>query len=442
MWRGMLRLRLLVGMLLGAVCGQLLYQHAGPLYEANTQIRVSRRATLPGRIEPHREWSVDAAEPIEHLAMLRSPVILGRAVATRGLHDLPSLADVEHPVADLQDRLTVTQSREAQDTGAMLFELRFVSSSLIDAQRVLNALVASYRDHLQTSHQERLGEMLSELELAGWQLSQELREQQSAHAAFREQLPAEWKLALAGGSGDVQKNVHAARLQTLDAARHRVLLQQAELRVRRAVLEQAEAAGESAAVLNELVREFQAIECHGMGAVAARIVPLWQAVETIVWFSLEDGPRTRPAALRREPIADYLRVLHLRLAEAKQRAEALNEQLQTEARLAGEFATVQLRDRRYLKTIQERTALLEDLDRQARDVLLERDRAEYAVELLAPISSRRCLERRVGFLAAGICAGLLLAVMPFRWRASLRRDASRISTSQTARALPSGTPAD
>ncbi|HLQ43136.1 MAG TPA: hypothetical protein VK137_00285, partial [Planctomycetaceae bacterium] len=146
---------LLIGLLAGFGLGQIAFLKLGPEYNAVAQILVSRRAQVPVRDEMAQAWEDRA----EHISIIKSPLIVDKAIARGKLNDLPTLNRSVDPVEDILECLEVKRTAGQDSSFLNVFELKFRNPQRADARAVVNAMILAYRDYLKESQEEITGEL-------------------------------------------------------------------------------------------------------------------------------------------------------------------------------------------------------------------------------------------------------------------------------------------
>ena len=130
LWRrkGLLTFGLVAGLILGGIY----YARSEPVYQSKAQLLVvkKRPELLPGAGLDNRYLTMSLADDYltTHIVIMRSPLIVSRALQRRGLTQLPSLRNHPDPAGFLSNGLRVT--RDTKETGGS-------ASNILDRKSVV-----------------------------------------------------------------------------------------------------------------------------------------------------------------------------------------------------------------------------------------------------------------------------------------------------------------
>ena len=225
------KLLLAIAAIAGGVLGYLQYTKATPQYASSAQVLVTRnevRVPVEGAISEPRRSPIDT-----HLALLKTPVILTRAVETANLTETTqTLASAKDPAKALAGRLTATKSPTSDE----IITLRFECADPEDCRTILNAVIVAYTDFLDDSQEsvtKRTKELITEKKDA---LFAELKQKQEQYQAFVESSQLVW-------NGDEATNIHQQRLAQIEDERLNTRLERAGVDAELKSIAQAEADG-------------------------------------------------------------------------------------------------------------------------------------------------------------------------------------------------------
>jgi capsular exopolysaccharide synthesis family protein len=159
------------------------------MYRAQARILILQQGGKPlnvGNTEPIRlNEGVEDYIPT-HSEILRSRLVIGRAIESVGLEQCPTLAGAEDPVDEVTERL-LTINRP--DRLAQIVEIGYQAASREEAVRMVEAIVASYERFLEDTFQQSNNKVVSLLGRARDELSRELRESEQKYFDFRRATP-------------------------------------------------------------------------------------------------------------------------------------------------------------------------------------------------------------------------------------------------------------
>jgi succinoglycan biosynthesis transport protein ExoP len=434
------RWSLVGGFVGGLVLGALAYLKLGPEYEATAQVLVARRNTVPIREE--QRTLTNWGERTEHIALILSPMIVGKAVELGHLAELPTFRGSEDPVDDVLGGLKVKRSAGQDRSLINVLSITYTSKHAADAHAVVEAVIAAYAQYLEETRHEQSTEVLKLAQKAHDEILQKLRAKEQEYLEFRQAAPLQWRTP-SGATLDTQgnlTNVHQERVLAIEEQRRQKLLRQAELRSRLAAVEKSVAAGESREALEVLVRRFLAMDGPNGGDAQRqqeiatfenRMLPLLleekrltrdfgkdhpevqnvrKSIETTLEFYRQHGIRL-PGEVDAEGnpvrrgeadfIALYAESLKQELAELELRDRELAELFERELAQARELARFQSQDQALNAEVNRIRDLWEQLVAQVNQVSIEKDSSGYSLKQLGPVKSVVSLKRLLKIFGAG-----------------------------------------
>ncbi|RMG35532.1 MAG: polysaccharide biosynthesis tyrosine autokinase [Planctomycetota bacterium] len=423
----------------GLVLGLLAYQLAGPRYEATSRILVAQRADVLEKDNPASTSGVGGRG--EHVTLIMSPLIVGRAVREHGLDRLPSLSRSRDPVEDIVESLKVMRIAGHDRSLLNVLEIKYTSPRRDDAKRVVQAIIDAYHDYLQEAQREHLDELATLIRRANDDLRRQFQEVERAYVAFRERAPLIWKTPVgAEATGDDVTNVHQENLIAIDEERRRNLLARAEIASKIKAIEQALRRGDSRASLEALVRLYLSATERPMSAAAVNASPSQGDDGRLLSLILEEkrllqdyGPDHPAVQNVRESIRElyryyrrtgrpipgfatsdgtvdivsvYLQSLRQQLEAIDHREAELKAAYERESQLAKQFARYQVEDQKYRRELARIQSLWDAVIRRMDELELEQNNAPYSVRQIAPVQDVLVLKRPIKF-----CGGLMMAML-------------------------------
>lgn len=247
-----IRNMLIGGLAIGLILGVGVYMYLGPAYQADTRIEVSQKSAIPTD-----EQSVNfSGERTEHIHLIKSDAIVSRAVRDHGLSELPAFQRAKDPVMDVIDSLTVKRSAGSDQSFVNLIDISYLHPDRETAGRVVDALVAAYRDYLDAKQDENSEDLHASLVRRQAELADAIERLQSEYHAFREAAPYYLPTpptVTVNGNVVPGKNPYQARVEKIgtDISRNQVM--QSEIASRIATLQELQASGESREALEFFV---------------------------------------------------------------------------------------------------------------------------------------------------------------------------------------------
>ncbi len=239
---------LLLGILLGVAVGAAYYFFTPPAYNSSAQILVVKKRpdAVTGTDNSHAASTDDYVA--SHLALLRSPLIVERAIAQGKLAELPSLARARDLTEEILDKLTVTRGKDAGGGGTNVLTLTFRTPSPRDGNAVLKALIDVYRQEVEKTFTTSTESAVELIGKARDVLQKELAAKEAAYQEFRRKSPLVWK-------GKDGVNPRQELLDKIEAQRTALLLRQTDLKVKLDALKTAIKNNQSRDVLLALANE-------------------------------------------------------------------------------------------------------------------------------------------------------------------------------------------
>lgn len=238
------RIWLVCGVVIGLFAGHLIYQQLGAEYVATGKVLVSKR----GHIKVREGEESGSGGRGQHVALIMSPLIVGRAVELHHLDRLPTMARSKDVVEDIVSDLKVQRSAGDENTVLNVLDITYKSASRSDGKKVIEAIIAAYDEFLKESHQESMAELVNLVDKANVTLRGQINSVETAYEKFRSSAPIHLKQPLRGPNGEritVAANVHQDNLLALDKERQTLLLRKAELQSQIQSFEGALASGRS-----------------------------------------------------------------------------------------------------------------------------------------------------------------------------------------------------
>lgn len=153
-----------------------------PMYEASARLLVLQQGGRPVNVaaggDPLQFMQTAADSLSTHVMIIRSPVIVERAIISAGLRGLPADSVIA--------RLTI----KVPDEGARVLEVGYKAGTEAEAVRVTEAVIESYDQFLKDNYQKNTTEMISSIVKARDELSEELKGFEQEYLGFRQENPA------------------------------------------------------------------------------------------------------------------------------------------------------------------------------------------------------------------------------------------------------------
>lgn len=262
-WQIVLRnkFKLIIGLILGLVAGELTYIKLGPSFQASTRINVSKPASAQRDDENTATSSGDRGE---HPALIKSPMIIKDAIRLGKLNERPSLSAIKDPddqIEEILDSLEVKRISGQDRSSFNIFELSMEKRHRGDATAILNAMVQAYSEFLSTTRRQLSQQTIDELTRATDDLNEQIAQKKKAYLEFRNTTPLLWTTGLnSGRTPGSATNVFQERVKDIERERNLVSRTRIELSSKIKTLESAMAKGDDRAALEIMVRRFLNLE--------------------------------------------------------------------------------------------------------------------------------------------------------------------------------------
>ena len=189
-WQG--RALVMLGLVVGLTIGVLTYMQRTPIYRAGTQVLVVRKQSNPLPVaggDPRMAAMEDYVGT--HLAVIKSPLIVGMAVKKRNLNELPSLQG-SNPVGVILSGLIATRDNNKDGPsggGNSILNLSYSGTNPGDVEVILSAIVESYKDFLDETYQNTSETTVGLILSAKKTLTESLEKKEEEYRKFRRENP-------------------------------------------------------------------------------------------------------------------------------------------------------------------------------------------------------------------------------------------------------------
>ncbi|HEX8201039.1 MAG TPA: Wzz/FepE/Etk N-terminal domain-containing protein, partial [Isosphaeraceae bacterium] len=185
-WR-LIALSVLIGLTLAAVY----LARTKRVYQATVRLLVLQQGGRPVSIagnDPGRSLEGPDDYLATHSVVIRSPLVVGRAIDAVGLEDLPSL-DPDDPARDPVQQAIRNLSVSRPDRLAKILRVDYQAGSRAEAVRMLQAVTLSYQHFLEQSYQRNNAEVITLVSKAKDELRKELVDLEGEYLEFQRDNP-------------------------------------------------------------------------------------------------------------------------------------------------------------------------------------------------------------------------------------------------------------
>ncbi len=409
---------ILLGIVVGLGLGGLYFTGAEPVYESEaTMLMIEVRPAASGGA-PSYTSTADT-----HEAVIRSPMLVGRAVEEHGLGSLPSLRSRSNPAGTIIANLSV-ESTDNTRNNQHVVRVAYRGKDPDDCAKILEAVTDTYQRFLGDTYQYLAGEAFSLITEAKDVLHRQLMEKEAEYRAFRSDSPLLWR----GGEG---ANLHEARMAQIEQARTALLVEDSQVKARIDAIRKALEQGGSREALvllighsdpeaqdrrfrttfeqqlfTTLLEEQMLLESYGpdhpqvqaqrkkMRLIRERITGMPEALEGA----------EEPADF----LAVYLESLRQEVKTNEERLEELNRLFEAERRAARSMVSFEIREDTFRSEIARMQQLFDLVIRRLEEISLVKDYNGVETTLLStPSAGRQVAPQLLRILAAGGMLGLL-----------------------------------
>jgi capsular exopolysaccharide synthesis family protein len=238
-----------LGVVVGLTLGILYYSQRPPVYQSAAQVLVVKK-------RPDATGVVGQPIPVEdyvatHQVLIKSPLIIERAIQKRSLGSFRSLAQAGDDATEaIIKALTVNRNKTSTGNSNVL-ELSLRGGVAGECAEILKAVIESYKDFLDETYRNMSDDTLALVTRARDVLQKDLADKEEAYREFRKTTPALWK-------GKDGTTLRQDRLLEIESKRSALVLRRAEIEAQLAAVESAKKDGKDRDVLLAMASEFTA----------------------------------------------------------------------------------------------------------------------------------------------------------------------------------------
>jgi len=237
------------------------------------------------------------------MLLIRSPLIIKKAVLKRDLGSLRMLSDGGDPVSRIVSALAVKQSTEKSN----VMDISVKGADSDDCQKVLGAIIDSYEEFLHETHHNVSQETVDLITQAKEILLKELTRKEEAYRKFREETPLIW-------TKEGTLNVHRSRLAAIESKRSELIISHSQTKAQLQALEDAIKRGGSQEALLLMLDKSGGSEVTAPGSrssVAKELFPLLLEEQMLLEDHGPDHPKVRNVRKKIDVTRRHLRTMGL-----------------------------------------------------------------------------------------------------------------------------------
>ncbi|MCY2993762.1 MAG: polysaccharide biosynthesis tyrosine autokinase [Planctomycetota bacterium] len=435
-----------LGTVVGLVLGSLYYVRSIPLYSSEAQILVVKKrpdvVTGEAMRMSHFEDYVTT-----HRILIRSPLIVERAVKQANLQALKSFVNEEGDLTDaIIAKLAVERaSKESDGNPNSVLRLSFRGTVPSECGTVVNAVLDSYKAFLDETYRNMSDDTVDLITEARDVLDNDLTKKETTYREFREKSPMIWK-------GKEAVNPRQERLTQIESQRSALLLRRAEFEGQLATIENAQAASRSYEELVALVSDLsgKADSSHpdrnASSTLKNQLLPLLLEEQTLLenygpnhsqvlavrqriaatrnFFALPsaaysraaDGPGKTRDSMTSDLVETYVQYLRLELDRIQTYEQVLSELFESEHETARELTSYEIQDADFRNSITRTQVLYDGLVKRLQEASMIKDYGGFDARIIAPAGMGRKVSPNalLTFPASaflGVLAGIGLAYL-------------------------------
>ncbi|MBI3862551.1 MAG: polysaccharide biosynthesis tyrosine autokinase [Planctomycetia bacterium] len=402
-WRSLLHYKWLIILctLVGGGLGYLYFMRQPAVFQSSTRILIIKEQLTTNELPVQSVTRARAYEDsvTTQMMLLKSPLIVQNAFDKHNLGSLKSFAG-NAGVWGVLSGLNVLQANER----ASVIDLTYSGGDPSDCQTVLTAVIESYKDFLQETHQNVSKETVTLIEQARETLLKELERKEKAYGEFRKESPVV-------STRDGVFNIHGARLSSIESARLSLLISRSQTRAQLEALESALARGGNKEALMLMMDKQGSNELLASGSKSRLAVDLFpmileeqllledygpehpkvKAIRTRIrvtrnhlqsLLSDPDDPNSKPE--QADFITVYLESLREDLKSIDKKEEQLTELFKAEEESAREMTAYEILDENMRNDIRRTSQLFEGVVKRLEEVSLLQDYGQMKTRVLSP----------------------------------------------------------
>lgn len=205
---------LILGIAVGLVIGTFTYFQKTPIYQSRSQVMVIKKSSGPftGQgADPRLSFYEDYLST--HLVLIKSPIIVQKAVEKYHLRELKSFQATGDPTGVILSSLTPVRDTTTPNSNNIL-NLSYSGTDPEDTAVVLKAVIESYKDFLDEAYKNVSDETLAQITRATEAFQKNLDVKEKEYAEFRKKSPLIYWKGTEGASAqdDLLSQIHTKRL--------------------------------------------------------------------------------------------------------------------------------------------------------------------------------------------------------------------------------------
>jgi len=217
---------LALGAVVGLALGSLYYARQIPLYQSTAQLMVVQKRPQSVAFQNAGANAYLTNFVSTHVSLIKSPLIVERAVQASNLRSLQSIATHTDAVGAIIPSLSVSVAdKETAFASGHIIALTYQGVKPADCRLILNAVIDGYQTFLDDNYENENSETLKLITEKSEELQKQLVKKEAEYQKFREQAPLLW-------NGKAGYTFSESRLAAIDAERSALRLRWAKVEPR------------------------------------------------------------------------------------------------------------------------------------------------------------------------------------------------------------------
>jgi capsular exopolysaccharide synthesis family protein len=184
----------LLGATLGLIAGALFYWQRPAVYQANAQILVIKKNPHPIAMPNDPRMTVVEDYMATHVVLLRSPLIIERAIKKKDLASLKTFENNGDPAGQILNSLAVSRdTKEVIGGGNSILLLSYRGPVADDCGKILAAIIDSYQEFLDITYRNVSDQTLELIQKARDFHKTDLAASKESYLKFRQETSVFWK---------------------------------------------------------------------------------------------------------------------------------------------------------------------------------------------------------------------------------------------------------
>jgi capsular exopolysaccharide synthesis family protein len=383
----------------GLSLGYLYYVRQPAVYQSSARVMVTkeRQSDLPIQGLNVSVGYEDALAT--QIILLRSPLIIRKAVERHKLAALPSFGGIADPTGQIIGGINITRAEEK----ATVLDLTFRAANPQDCAAVLDAVLESYQEFLGDTQRSVSSEAIDLISEAKDKLLAQLSQKEADYRTFRQKAPLLWK-------GNEGTNIHHSRLSQVESSRSAVLISRTQTKAQLQAVEAALKRGANREALMLMVDKAagaQSSQSPERQSLASQLFPLLLEEVILLENHGPDHPKVKSLQkrisltkghLQKAPDANapqeavkpvdfvsvYLESLRQELNASEEMEAELNALFVQEQEAAKAMAVYEVQEETYQNEIARTQQLFDSVVKRLEELTLVKNYGGYKTQLISP----------------------------------------------------------